>query len=133
MIRVNTFIFLLAACGMAQAQAIRTQPTHLGGGLPQLIPHTVFPGSPFCIGEVEVTPLEVIPGKLPVIVNGDICSIEDMAQALAQSGADGVMIGRGAYGKPWLLGQAVGGDAPGDYANGTFEVIAPGTATQSYR
>jgi hypothetical protein len=29
---------------------------------------------------------------------------------------------------PWLLGQAVGGDAPGDYANGTFEVIAPGTA-----
>ncbi|MGF1664236.1 MAG: glycosyltransferase 87 family protein [Kineosporiaceae bacterium] len=29
---------------------------------------------------------------------------------------------------PWLLGQATGGDAPGDYANGTFEVIAPGTA-----
>ncbi|MGF1647949.1 MAG: glycosyltransferase 87 family protein [Kineosporiaceae bacterium] len=29
---------------------------------------------------------------------------------------------------PWLLVQATGGDAPGDYANGTFEVIAPGTA-----
>ncbi|HAR83927.1 MULTISPECIES: tRNA dihydrouridine synthase DusB [Sulfitobacter] len=41
--------------------------------------------------------------SVPVIANGDIISTDAARQALAQSGADGVMIGRGAQGKPWLL------------------------------
>jgi tRNA-dihydrouridine synthase B len=42
---------------------------------------------------------------IPVIVNGDILTEDDAAEALAQSGADGVMIGRGCYGRPWFLAQ----------------------------
>ncbi|MET0545473.1 MAG: tRNA dihydrouridine synthase DusB [Caulobacterales bacterium] len=41
----------------------------------------------------------------PVVANGDICSPDDASEALQQSGADGVMIGRAALGRPWLVAQ----------------------------
>jgi nifR3 family TIM-barrel protein len=40
--------------------------------------------------------------RLPVIVNGDIADADTARAALAQSGADAVMVGRGAYGRPWI-------------------------------
>ena len=44
---------------------------------------------------------------VPLVVNGDINSVADARAALAQSGADAVMIGRGSYGRPWLPGQVM--------------------------
>lgn len=44
------------------------EPSHFGGGLPQVVPHTVVANAPFCLSpDLKVTPLEVIHGRLPVV------------------------------------------------------------------
>lgn len=45
--------------------------------------------------------------SIPVIANGDVKSYEDITRLLQESKADGVMIGRGCYGRPWFISQAV--------------------------
>lgn len=50
---------------------------------------------------------EAVP--VPVVVNGDIASLAGAREALAQSGAAAVMVGRGAQGRPWIVGQIAAG------------------------
>ena len=61
----------------------------------------------FYKGEADWTAVRAVKDAIsvPLVVNGDITSFEKAVQALEISGADAVMIGRGAQGQPWLPGQ----------------------------
>lgn len=60
--------------------------------------------------------------NIPLLVNGDINSFADIDKALALSGADGVMIGRAAMGRPWFIPQA------GQYLRGQKVMAEPSLA-----
>jgi tRNA-dihydrouridine synthase B len=45
--------------------------------------------------------------SIPVIANGDVTTLDDVQEILSKSGADGVMVGRGTYGKPWFLSHVI--------------------------
>jgi tRNA-dihydrouridine synthase B len=62
--------------------------------------------------------------SIPVLVNGDILTAQQAAEALARSGADGVMIGRGCYGRPWFPKQVA------DFLSTGREPTEPSLATQ---
>ena len=61
---------------------------------------------------------------IPVLVNGDITRLVSVDHAMRASGAAGVMIGRGAQGRPWFLAQA------GDYLNGNLARSNPCVAAR---
>jgi nifR3 family TIM-barrel protein len=67
---------------------------------------------------------------IPVVVNGDIVDAQKSARALEASGADAVMVGRGAYGAPWLPGVLAGAMAAHAAADTTFILD---TALEHYR
>lgn len=61
--------------------------------------------------------------RIPVIANGDMHTLADIRQALALSKADGVMVGRGCYGRPWFAGRAAAA-----IENNATEIVPPALA-----
>ncbi|MGZ8804913.1 MAG: tRNA dihydrouridine synthase DusB [Microbacterium sp.] len=67
--------------------------------------------------------------SVPVLGNGDIWSAEDAARMMSETGCDGVVVGRGCLGRPWLFGdlaRALGapGSAAGEPVDATLGFVA---------
>ena len=70
--------------------------------------------------------------NIPVLANGDIVDTETADAALAASGAAGVMVGRGAQGKPWLLAEIMAGLQGTSYDAGAFKSALSDIASGHY-
>ncbi|MEU6080900.1 tRNA dihydrouridine synthase DusB [Streptomyces sp. NPDC047108] len=67
---------------------------------------------------------EAVP-EIPVLGNGDIWSAEDALRMMRETGCDGVVVGRGCLGRPWLFGDLVSAfDGTGDSAAPTLKEVA---------
>jgi nifR3 family TIM-barrel protein len=75
----------------------------------------------FYDGSADWSAVQAVKANLciPLVVNGDIASLEDALAAITLSGADAVMIGRASYGQPWLSGK-IAGQAAGLLSPSTF-------------
>lgn len=62
--------------------------------------------------------------SIPVVANGDVVTLDDAKNILQASKADAVMVGRGAYGKPWFIGQII------EFLRTGFKVKEPSLQTQ---
>lgn len=76
-----------------------------------------------------ITALKEAVTSIPVLGNGDIWSADDAVRMMAETGCDGVVVGRGCLGRPWLFGdlaRALGrdGSAAGEPVDATLAFVA---------